>query len=56
MSEFDALPALRQATSLSGAVEIFQHKFERAGVTSYTKQEEWAQRALSAFKNSLGLG
>ncbi|MCX7068416.1 MAG: phage tail tip lysozyme [Methylococcales bacterium] len=53
-SEKEAIPALQKTTGLEEAVKAFQEKFERAkvGVEHYEKRNDYANKALSAFKNS----
>jgi hypothetical protein len=49
-SEKAAVEALLETASLEVATEIFEKKFERAGVDAYTSRIKWARRAMLAYQ------
>lgn len=46
--EAAALAALRQTTTLEEATQVFEEKFERAGVIALSRRIDYAQKALAA--------
>nr|WP_275584058.1 phage tail tape measure protein [Mammaliicoccus sp. E-M24] len=55
-SEIAALNALTKATSATSAADIFQRKYERAGVVAQGERNAAAKRYLNQFKGSSGGG
>lgn len=55
-SEISALNALTKATSATSAADIFQRKYERAGVVAQGERNAAAKRYLNQFKGSSGGG
>ncbi|WP_323705857.1 phage tail tape measure protein [Mammaliicoccus sciuri] len=55
-SEISALKALTKATSATSAADIFQRKYERAGVVAQGERNAAAKRYLNQFKGSSGGG
>jgi len=49
-SEKATIPALKKADTLKDAVHVFEQKFERAGVKHYRGREQYARKALGAFR------
>lgn len=55
-SEISALNALKKATSASSASNIFQQKFERAGVVAQGQRNAAAKKYYNQFKGMSGSG
>lgn len=53
-SERAAIPAVKNAIGLDAKVQAFEAAFERAGVKHYESRNEWAQRALAAYRANPG--
>lgn len=49
-SEKGAIPALKKARSLNDKVKAFELSYERAGVKHYPSRNQWAARALEAYR------
>ncbi len=52
-SETSAIPGVKGTNTVEEATQVFEQKFERAGVKHYPSREEWARKALAAFRAAL---
>jgi len=53
-SERAAIPAVKNAMGLEAKVQAFEAAFERAGIKHYEGRNEWARKALDAYRANPG--
>lgn len=53
-SERGAIPAVKNAVGIEAKVRAFEASFERAGIKSYESRNEWAERAIDAYRSNPG--
>lgn len=53
-SERAAIPAVKNAVGLEVKVQAFEAAFERAGIKHYEGRNEWARKALDAYRANPG--
>jgi hypothetical protein len=54
--EKKAIAALKKTRTLKDAVQTFERAYERAGVTAWGSRNDWANRALAAYRAAHGAG